>query len=180
MRHDWSVPRRPHRASSPLLLRSYLVLFLFSWQQDFSWFEYPIERFEEVVNGFMQYTKDFSAAHNGWMPLACASFFVERIPDKPHGWWSLKGKGFEKPGVSFSLDPLYGKPYEPIWEEFLKGALKFALAHGGRPALTQVSVCATSHILSRFMGSYTLVWWLTPLVSRLLFVDTADQVRRKG
>jgi len=101
-------------------------------------------RYKEIVDDFNKYTLEFSAAHNGWMPLACASFFVKRIPEKPHGWWSLKGEGFDHPGISFSLDPLYGKPTDPIWEEFLKGAMKFAASKGGRMSPTQVSSSSSS------------------------------------
>lgn len=41
-------------------------------------------------------------------------YFVQRIPDKPYGWWSLQGKGFEKPGYSFTLDPFYHNPNDPV------------------------------------------------------------------
>lgn len=30
-------------------------------------------------------------------------FLQERIPEKPHGWFSMKGKGFEHRGLSFNM-----------------------------------------------------------------------------
>lgn len=104
---------------------------------DFTWFEYPQERFQEVVVAYMAFWDDFKQAHNGFAPAAAATYFVRRIPDKPHGWFSQTGKGFENPGLSFTLDPIYHDPNDPLWEEFLRESVKFAMTHGGRVALTQ-------------------------------------------
>lgn len=115
---------------------------------DFSWYEYPFERFEEVITDFNkvgpwggrvgfwfvlclyvdvggegwnekapsilhtttqrlstnhpqpppkkpnnQFTLEFAAAHNGFRPGACATYFMQRMHDKPHGWFSRHGKG---------------------------------------------------------------------------------------
>jgi hypothetical protein len=59
------------------------------------------------------------------------------MTDKPNGWFSCNGKGYEKPGVSFTLDPIYKDPNDPNWLAFVRECNKFALAHGGRVALTQ-------------------------------------------
>lgn len=104
---------------------------------DFTWFEYPQERFQEVVVAYMAFWSEFKEAHNGFEPAAAATYFVRRIPDKPHGWFSQTGKGFENPGLSFTLDPIYHDPNDPLWEEFLRESVKFAMTHGGRVALTQ-------------------------------------------
>lgn len=66
-----------------------------------------------------------------------ATYFVQRIPEKPHGWFSQQGKGFDHPGLSFTLDPVHKDPADVTWELFLKESIAFALAHGGRVALTQ-------------------------------------------
>jgi len=104
---------------------------------DFTWFEYPQERFQEVVVAYMTFWNDFKETHNGFEPAAAATYFVRRIPDKPHGWFSQTGKGFENPGLSFTLDPIFHDPNDPLWEEFLRESIKFAMTHGGRVALTQ-------------------------------------------
>jgi UDP-N-acetylenolpyruvoylglucosamine reductase len=104
---------------------------------DFSWYEYPFERFEEVVTAFNAFTLDFAERHNGWRPGACATYFMERMTDKPHGWFSCKGKGYEKAGMSFTLDPIFNNPNDPNWRAFVKECNVFAVAHGGRVALTQ-------------------------------------------
>lgn len=35
---------------------------------DFTWFEYPVERFEEVVGAYMEFWEDFKARHGGFEP----------------------------------------------------------------------------------------------------------------
>lgn len=104
---------------------------------DFTWFEYPEERFQEIVVAYMAFWNDFKEAHNGFEPAAAATYFVRRIPDKPHGWFSQTGKGFENSGLSFTLDPIYHDPNDPLWEEFLRESVKFAMTYSGRVALTQ-------------------------------------------
>ncbi|KAM3572143.1 hypothetical protein VYU27_005849 [Nannochloropsis oceanica] len=104
---------------------------------DFSWYEYPFERFEEVITEFNAFTLDFAGRNGGWRPGACATYFMERMTDKPNGWFSCNGKGFDKPGVSFTLDPIYKNPNDPNWRQFVRECNAFAIAHGGRVALTQ-------------------------------------------
>lgn len=62
---------------------------------------------------------------------------MQRISDKPCGWFSQRGPGFDHPGLSFTLDPVYKDPSDPTWQQFLKESVAFALGHGGRVALTQ-------------------------------------------
>lgn len=76
----------------------------------------------------------FLPLHN---TAGAATYFVQRIPDKPSGWFSQQGQGFDHPGWSFTLDPVHNDPSDPVWEAFLKESVAFALAHGGRVALTQ-------------------------------------------
>lgn len=131
---------------------------------DFTWFEYPVERFEEVVGAYMEFWEGFKERHGGWEPTGttktvvyavrcfarvpthafqrhndagAATYFVQRIKDKPHGWFSQQGRGFDHPGLSFTLDPVHNDPNDPTWELFLKESVIFALAHGGRVSLTQ-------------------------------------------
>ncbi len=104
---------------------------------DFTWFEYPLERFQEVVYSYLVFWTQFKDAHNGFEPAAAATYFVERIPDKPHGWFSMNGEGFDRPGLSFTLDPVYHDPNDPLWQQFLEESVAFARKHGGRTALTQ-------------------------------------------
>lgn len=133
---------------------------------DFTWFEYSIERFEEIVSDYMAFWGDFKERHDGFEPTGAsqkrvgssfwsasmcfqlhnathhhhtgaATYFIQRIPDKPFGWFSQQGQGFDHPGLSFTLDPVYKDPSDPTWELFLKESIAFALAHGGRVALTQ-------------------------------------------
>lgn len=77
-----------------------------------------------------------------------ATYFVRRIPDKPFGWFSQQGQGFDHPGLSFTLDPVYKDPSDPTWELFLKESITFALAHGGRVALTQTRFVSRDEYLS--------------------------------
>jgi hypothetical protein len=104
---------------------------------DFTWFEYPIEKFRVIVEAYMAFWKEFKDAHNDFEPAAAATYFVRRISEKPHGWFSQTGNGFENPGLSFTLDPIYHDPNDPLWQEFLQESVKFAITHGGRVALTQ-------------------------------------------
>lgn len=66
-----------------------------------------------------------------------ATYFVQRIPDKPSGWFSQTGEGFNHSGLSFTLDPIYHDPNDERWHAFLKESVRFARAHGGRVAVTQ-------------------------------------------
>lgn len=66
-------------------------------------YEYPFERFQEVATGYVAFLRDFAARHNGWTVTGAGIYFVERIPEKPHGWFSMKGKGFEHRGLSFNM-----------------------------------------------------------------------------
>jgi len=106
---------------------------------DFTWYEYPADRFVEIVSDYLVFLKDFKARHNGWEPTAGAAvYFVQRIPEKPFGWFSLKGEGFDQPGLSFTLDPANDNMHDfDTWQKFLKECNIFALNHGGRTALTQ-------------------------------------------
>jgi hypothetical protein len=104
---------------------------------DFTWFEYPYERFQEVVSEYLQFWQRFKEGHDGFEPSAAAIYFVKRIPEKTHGWFSEKGAGFDLQGLSFTLDPIYHDPNDPLWELFLKESVAFARAHGGRTAVTQ-------------------------------------------
>ena len=62
---------------------------------------------------------------------------MERIPEKPHGWFSMKGKGFEHQGLSFNMDPIATNPRDPFWIDFVNENTAFALAHGARLSLVQ-------------------------------------------
>ncbi len=104
---------------------------------DFTWFEYPVERFEEIVTDYLTFWEEFKERNGGFEPTGAATYFVQRIPEKPSGWFSQQGKGFDHPGLSFTLDPVYTNPSDPTWTKFLKESISFALAHGGRVALTQ-------------------------------------------
>lgn len=53
---------------------------------------------------------------------ACAISFVRRIPDKPYGWFSQQGKGFDHPGISFVFEPLYTKPTSDVSGLLLRGS----------------------------------------------------------
>lgn len=35
---------------------------------DFTWFEYPVERFEEIVVDYLQFWEDFKARNGGFEP----------------------------------------------------------------------------------------------------------------
>lgn len=63
-------------------------------------------------------------------------YVQERIPEKPHGWFSMKGKGFEHRGLSFNFDPIATNPRDPLWIEFVNENTAFALAHGARLSIT--------------------------------------------
>lgn len=115
---------------------------------DFTWFEYPIERFQEIVMAYMAFWKEFKGSHNDFEPAAAATYFVRRISEKPHGWFSQTGKGFENPGLSFTLDPIYHDPNDPLWQEFLQESIKFATTYGGRVALTQTRFLTREDFLS--------------------------------
>ncbi len=93
-----------------------------------------------------QFTLAFAQAHKGFRPGACATYFMQRMHDKPHGWFSRHGKGYEHEGLSFTLDPIYKDPTDPTWRAFIRECNKFALAHGGRVALTQVGRCARASL----------------------------------
>lgn len=41
-------------------------------------------------------------------------YFVRRVPDKPYGWFSSHGRGFEGDGYSFTLDAIYHDPNDPV------------------------------------------------------------------
>ena len=43
-----------------------------------------------------------------------ATYFIHRIADKPSGWFSQTGEGFDTPGLSFTLDPIYHDPDDPV------------------------------------------------------------------
>jgi hypothetical protein len=81
---------------------------------DFTFFEYPIERFNEIVTDWTKFIKDFAASNGGFTPGPSATYFVERDASKPSGWFSLKGEGFDKPGLSFTLDPGYSNPTDLV------------------------------------------------------------------
>jgi hypothetical protein len=81
---------------------------------DFTWTEYPFEKYGEVVTDWLAFVKDFAKDNNGWEPTLGAQFFVPRIPEKPSGWLSQSGPGFDKPGYSFMLDPSYSDPNDPV------------------------------------------------------------------
>jgi len=106
---------------------------------DFTWYEYPAERFQEIVTDYLVFLKNFKQNNNGWEPTAGAAvYFVERIPEKPFGWFSLRGEGFDKPGYSFTLDPANDNMHNcATWRKFLEELNEFALQHGARTALTQ-------------------------------------------
>lgn len=53
------------------------------------------------------------------------------------GWFSQTGKGFDRPGISFNLDPVYSNPNDPLWKEYLLANTAFALQHGGRLSIIQ-------------------------------------------
>lgn len=36
------------------------------------------------------------------------------------GWFSQQGHGFDRPGISFNLDPVYSNPTDPVWKEYLQ------------------------------------------------------------
>jgi hypothetical protein len=105
-------------------------------------------RWEEIVTGFNQYIVEFAATHNGFRPGACATYFVHRVPEKPHGWFSMKGEGYEHSGLSFTMDPIYHDPTSPVWQEFVQGANRFAVTHGGRVALSQTRMVTREIFLS--------------------------------
>lgn len=104
---------------------------------DFTWFEYPQARFQEIVEAYMEFWSAFKKSNNGFEPAAAATYFVRRILEKPHGWFSQTGEGFEKPGFSFTLDPIFHDPNDSQWEMFLRESVGFARKHGGRMAVTQ-------------------------------------------
>ena len=73
-------------------------------------------------------------------------FLQELIPEKPHGWFSMKGKGFEHRGLSFNMDPIATNPRDPFWVEFVNENTAFALAHGARLSLVRLSLVQTREL----------------------------------
>jgi len=104
---------------------------------DFTWFEYPLERFDEIVNAYIAFVHEYKERTGFEASAGNAIYFVERIPEKPFGWFSNTGKGFEKPGISFTLDPAHYSPNDPQWHDYLRACNEFAMKWGGRSALTQ-------------------------------------------
>ena len=42
-------------------------------------YEYPFERFEEVVTAYVGFLRDFAARHNGWTVTGAGVYFVVRV-----------------------------------------------------------------------------------------------------
>ena len=77
---------------------------------------------------------------------------------------------YEHEGISFTLDPIYKDPTDATWREFIRECNKFALAHGGRMALTQVrtSVYCFNHAPSVAPGVFRPVLRDSPLCQHAL------------
>ncbi len=75
---------------------------------DFTFYEFPLERFSEVVLGMLGQAKAFHT-ETGFKPTGMAMYFVTRPGDRPAG--SFCGG----PGTSFMMDPFNDDPLDPRW-----------------------------------------------------------------
>ena len=79
------------------------------------------------------FTIRFQEAH-GFLPNGWILYFVRRGEQakKPFGLYS------GGPGVSFSFDPVFSAPLDPLWQQFAKDYNAVAIhALGGRPSPIQ-------------------------------------------
>lgn len=74
-------------------------------------YEYPFDRFQEIARDYVVFLRDFAARNNGFTITGAGIYIVERIPEKPHGWFSQQGKGFDFQGyVRVLLTPPFPSP----------------------------------------------------------------------
>ncbi len=100
---------------------------------DFQYYEHDITQLERVVAESHAFTLSFQA-ETGFAPGGWATYFVNRpgIKLKPFGLYS------GGPGVSFSFDPFYSNPADPLWQEFSRRYNQLAIHQlGGRASPIQ-------------------------------------------
>jgi hypothetical protein len=97
---------------------------------DFSYFEFDVSRFEQVVKGCWEFAAEYEKRVN-FTPSGFAMYFVERPGDR------LAGNYTGAKGVSFMLDPIHHDPACSRWQKFNEAYNHWAVAHGANVSLTQ-------------------------------------------
>ena len=100
---------------------------------DFQYYEHDLPQLERVIVESHAFTIRFQEAH-GFLPNGWILYFVRRGEQakKPFGLYS------GGPGVSFSFDPVFSDPLDPLWQQFAKDYNAVAIhALGGRPSPIQ-------------------------------------------
>ncbi len=102
---------------------------------DFQYYEHDLSHLERVFTESHAFTIRFRDAH-GFLPNGWILYFVRR-PEQAKKPFGLYSGG---PGTSFSFDPVYSDPLDPLWQRFAKEANDVAIhTLGGRgsPIQTQ-------------------------------------------
>jgi hypothetical protein len=99
---------------------------------DFSYFEFDISRFDEVVGGCWEFAAEYER-RTGFLAGGFAMYFVQR----PGGRSRLAGSYTGAAGTSFMLDPIHHDPSCPRWRRFNQAYNHWAVAHGANVSLSQ-------------------------------------------
>lgn len=89
---------------------------------DFQYYEHDLAQLENVIVKTHAFAKNFQE-RTGFAPNGWATYFVNRpeTSKKPFGVYSA-GRG-----VSFSFDPCWSNPTDPLWQEFARSYNQVAL-----------------------------------------------------
>jgi len=96
---------------------------------DFQYYEHDISNLQRVMVETYAFTKQFEK-QTGFAPSGWATYFVHR-PDRERKPFGLYSGG---PGLSFSFDPVFWNPIDPLWQEFAKAYNRLALGQLGGAA----------------------------------------------
>jgi hypothetical protein len=99
---------------------------------DFSYFEFDLSRFDDVVSGCWEFAAEYER-RTGFAPGGFAMYFVQR----PGGRSRLAGSYTGAAGTSFMLDPIHRDPSDAEWRHFNEAYTRWAVAHGANVSLSQ-------------------------------------------
>lgn len=146
---------------------------------DFSYFEFDVSRFEQVVKGCWEFAADYER-RTGFVPNGFAAYFVQRPGTR------LAGSYTGAKGTSFMLDPVHNDPTSAEWHHFNEAYTRWAVAHGANVSLTQTKAMGEGPSLGGALPqSLARERFVTPffkpfIVSETMFKAQASYARPLG
>ena len=124
---------------------------------DFQFYEHDLPGLERVIAASHAFTTRFREQH-GFSPHAWTLYFVHR-PERAQKPFGLYSSG---PGISFSFDPVFSDPVDPLWRRFARDYNQLAIHElGGRASpiqtqwLTPADLAIPAHLARpRFTTEY--------------------------